>query len=134
MQIVARLVALRRDGPLQPRNYGVQLALMNEVGAAVVVGIAELRFDRDGLLALLNGMIEPPEEAVCAVQERMRLRSGMRGKGGPVQADGFLDIVAHVLAIRLLEELDGLPLSTFRVLVRYCGAAWKTDQGSLGPR
>src|SRR5262249_48075121 len=77
MRIMPGLVAHRYESALQPWNRLIQSAEMNEVGADVVVRVAELGVRRDGPLALRDGVIEAPVETVRPPEKRMRFSSGM---------------------------------------------------------
>src|SRR5688572_33106636 len=57
---VARLVARRRHRALEPRDRLVVAALLDQVGADVVVGVSELWIDRDRLLEIGRAHVRTP--------------------------------------------------------------------------
>src|SRR5260370_19497789 len=69
---MARLVARRPLGAFEPGHGVVQSALLDQVHADVVVGVAEVGIDLDGALALGDRALDvagvrigPAEEGVC---------------------------------------------------------------------
>jgi len=90
----------------------VEPSLLHEIGADIVVGVAELRIQRDRQAALIDRIVEPVEIAVRPAQERVRLGGGAGGDGILVERDGVLVALRHLLLQRLMEQALG-PL--FRV-------------------
>src|SRR6185436_16368071 len=70
---VPRLVPGCLLGLLEPGNRALTVALLNEVTADVVVGIAEGGIRRDGFAALLDRLREPAREEVGPAAERVCL-------------------------------------------------------------
>src|SRR5882724_525760 len=102
---VARLVAWRRERALEPRDRLVELALLEEVRADVVVRVAEVGIDGDRLLALRDRVVETILETVRPAQERMRLGGGMAGDRLPIQPDRVVETAVHLQPVSLGEEL-----------------------------
>src|SRR6266511_5780938 len=63
VRIVPRLVAAGRLGALEPGDGFLRPAQLDQVGADIVVGVAEVRVERDGDLALGDGVLVTPEMA-----------------------------------------------------------------------
>ena len=98
---VARLVAHGVLGPLEPGDGFVEPAQLDQVGADVVVRVAEVGVDLDGAQALGRGLLEPTLERVRPAEERVRLGGGARGDGAPVGLDGALEVAGDLLAVGL---------------------------------
>src|SRR6266849_9521966 len=85
---VARLVARRTLGPLEPGDGLLLAAEGEEIGADVVVGVAEAGIHRDGALALLDSVLVlslmrhgPSEKGVglCRLLEGERATIALQG-------------------------------------------------------
>src|SRR3989441_9172981 len=126
-----RFVAGGALGLLEPRDRLVELALLHQVDADVVVGVAEVGIDLNGLEALRGRFLQPSLEAVGPAQEGVRLGGGAHRDRAPVELDGGLQIAVHLAAVLLAPQLDG-PLAVFRVA--HGGAVltiWGPPTGSL---
>src|SRR5262245_12733084 len=58
------LVPLGVLGLLEPGDGLVELVLLHQVDADVVIGVAELRIDLDGAVAFRRGLVEAPLKRV----------------------------------------------------------------------
>src|SRR5262249_23173620 len=95
------LVALGGDRALEPRNRVVELALLEEVRADVVVRVAEIRIDLDRLLALGDGVVELVLEAVGPPQEGVRLCRRVARDRLEVALDRGVELTGHLQLVRL---------------------------------
>src|SRR5689334_3505191 len=100
------LVARRLLGALEPRDRLVELALLHQVHADVVVRVAEVGIHVDRAQALGRGLVEAPLKRVRPSQERVGLGRRTRRDRAPVDLDGALEIAGHLPTIRFAPELD----------------------------
>jgi dienelactone hydrolase len=105
---VARLVARRAHGPLEPRYGFLGTAELDEVGADVVVGIAELRIQGDGGPTVGNGLVEPALRAQRPAEKGVSLRRRLDGDGLRVELDGLIESLLHLGAVPLFEVPPGV--------------------------
>ena len=77
VRIMVGIVSTRLKGALEPGQGLVVLALLDEVGADIVVRVAELRIDPDSLLAERDGLFELALKMVGPAQVSVRFRGGM---------------------------------------------------------
>src|SRR5687767_7169587 len=104
------LVPFRMHGFLKPRDGVVQLALLDQIGADVVVGIAELGIPGNGAMTLLDRVVEPAHETIGPAEERVRFGRGMGRDGLSVERDGFFQFAFHLPLIGALKELPRFTL------------------------
>ena len=96
MRKMARLVAGRGDRAFEPRDGLVELPLFEEVGADVVVGVAEVGIDRDRLFALGDRVVEPVLEAVGPAEKRVRLGGRVACDRLAVARDRLVEATGHL--------------------------------------
>src|SRR5205807_2547533 len=106
---LARLVAPGLLGLLEPADRLVELVLLHQVDADVVVGVAEVGVDLDGAEALGGGLVQTPSEAQRPAEERVRFSRRANGDRSPVELDRAVQIALHLEAIRLSPELRRPP-------------------------
>src|SRR5439155_17891212 len=114
---LARLVARRALGLLEPRHRIVELALLHQVHADVVVGVAKVGVDLDRLQALRRRIFEPALERVGPTEERVGLSRRTHGQRAAVERDGLVEVARHLATVRLPPQLDCV-LEIFRVAHR----------------
>ena len=102
------LIAPGLEGHAQPRDGVIQLALFQIVGADVVVGIAELRIQIDGPVAILNGGIEVLFETLGPAPKGVGLCGWADLDGIRVELDGLVQITLHVELVGLGDHIHGL--------------------------
>ena len=102
---MAGLVPGRLLRLLQPRDRLVDPAEVDQIGADVVVGVSEVRIDRDGDLALIDRLLVATLEAVGPAEERVGLGGRVLGDRGLVEADGVVEPPGHLALVRLLQEI-----------------------------
>src|SRR6267378_411819 len=78
MRKMARLVAARFRGALQPGYRFLEAAQLDQVSADVVVRIPKFRIDLDGALALHDGFFNAPLEMIGPAEKGVRLGGGMK--------------------------------------------------------
>src|SRR6266852_1982636 len=93
---MARLVARRALGALEPGHGVVQRALHDQVHADVVVGVAEVGIDPDGALALGDRAVDVASVRVGPAEEGVCLGGGTGLDGAPVQLDGGAEVSSAV--------------------------------------
>ena len=81
---LARLVACRLLGLLQPEDGLVEPSLLHQVDPDVVVGVAEVGVDLDRAEALGRGLLQSALEAQGPAQEGVGLRRGVNRDGDRV--------------------------------------------------
>src|SRR5262245_8898199 len=102
-----RLVARRLLGLLEPGDCLVELALLHEVHADVVVRVTEVGIDGDRLEALGRCLLESPLKGIGPAEERVRLRGRTHGDRFLVEADRAVEIAFHLPPVRLAPQRDG---------------------------
>jgi len=85
---VARLIARCALGAFEPGHGVVQRALLDQVRADVVVGVAEVGIDLDGALAFGDRALDEAGVRVGPAEEGVCLSGGTGLDGAPVQLDG----------------------------------------------
>jgi len=93
---VARLVPTRRLGALEPVDRLLLPAQLDQVGADVVVGVAEVRIERNRHLALGDGVLVAPEIAERPTEECVRFSRRTNGDGRAIVLDGFVQTTSHL--------------------------------------
>ena len=91
---VARLVARRRFGTLQPGNGVVEALLLHKVDADVIVGVAEFGVELDGDLALGDGFVEPSLKTIGPAEIGMGIGSRVNGNGFLIKQNGLVEFRA----------------------------------------
>src|SRR5437870_785834 len=117
MRETVALVAWRFQCALEPRDGLVQPVFFHQVGADVVVRIAECGIYLDGSQAFLNGLVPATLEAVGPTEKCVAFGSREDVNRTLVELDGLLQIALHLVLIGLLKErhrLFALQLFTFR--------------------
>src|SRR5262245_55264784 len=107
------LVASGLQGFLTPHNRFIQFTLLDQIGPDVIIGVPEVWVLRDGLVTLLDRMIEPPHEAVGPSEEGVGLGGGMSLNRFFVERHGFFQLTLHLAFVGLLKELPSLALVFF---------------------
>src|SRR5215831_11897386 len=75
MRKLARLVSLRLLRALEPGDCLIELSLLHQIAADIVIGVAEVGIDLDSAQTLLGRLLQAPLEAVSPSQEGMSLGS-----------------------------------------------------------
>src|SRR2546428_5398880 len=112
-----RFVAFGLFSLFEPRDQLVQLVLLHQVDADVVVRIAELSIDLDRAQAFLGGLLQAALEAHGPTQEGMCLGRRIQLDGVPVELDRAIQLSPYVAAVGLPPEIRRLPQ---RLLVFHC--------------
>src|SRR5262245_15669309 len=102
---MARLIARRGFGALQPLDGFLRTAQLDEVCANVVVGIAEGGIDGDRALALDDGLLVLALVGERPAAERVRLRGGVNSERAIIALDGFVETPRHLRFVAALEVL-----------------------------
>src|SRR5207249_1674277 len=95
---------------LEPRDRLVELVLLHEVDADVVVGVTELGIDGDRAVTLLDRFVEPALEAHRPAEERVRLRRRPHGERAAIRLHRRIEVPRRLKAIALAPEVEGLAL------------------------
>src|SRR4029453_10380984 len=103
----ARLVSLRLLGALEPGDRLVELSLLHQITADVVVGVAEVGIDVDGAQALLGRLLQTPLEAVSPSQEGMSLGGRVHLDRALVELDRSVELPPHLVLVSLCPDLGG---------------------------
>src|SRR5882762_6187012 len=114
MRKVPWIISLCRNRLLQPGNRFVKAYEPDQVGADIVVGIAELRIDLDGAFAFGDRLLDLSLEVERPAQKGVRLGSGVQVERSPVKLDGAIIVALHLCLVRFLQLLPGLRLSIRR--------------------
>jgi hypothetical protein len=109
-----RFVAARFDGLLQPRDGFIELPEFDQIGADVVVGIAEIRVQFDGALAFRDGIEQFALKVIRPAEEGVRFRCGMQIKRRLVELDRAIVFPVH---LRLISVLKDFPRASQRLLI-----------------
>src|SRR6266852_6343245 len=104
---LARLVAPRLLGLLQPGNGLVELPLLHQIDPDVVIRIPEMGVDLDRPEALSRGLRQSALEAQGPPQEGMRLGRGVNRDGTLVVLDRPVQLSLHLVAVGRPPELRG---------------------------
>src|SRR6266849_6560834 len=75
---MARFVAPRFHGAFEPRDRFIEAAKLDEIGADVVVRIAEFRIELDRALAFRDSVLDAPLVMISPAQESMSFGGGMQ--------------------------------------------------------
>src|SRR5262245_41401398 len=100
---VARLIARGSHRPREPRDRLFGPPQLDEIGADVVVGVAEGGVDLDRRVTMGNGLVEPALRALRPPEKRVRLGGGLRLDRFLVEADGLVDAPIHLGPVREFE-------------------------------
>ena len=101
---VARLVPGGLLRHLQPGDRLVELALLDEIRADVVVGIPEAGIDPDGDLALLDGLVVAALEGVGPAEVGVRLGGRVDLDRRLVETDRLPQIAGPLFLVGLLDD------------------------------
>src|ERR1700674_3485283 len=82
---VPRVISLCRNRPLEPGNGFVKAFEPDEVGADIVVGIAEFRIDLDGALALGDRLVDLSLEVEGPAEKGVSLGGGVQRERSPIE-------------------------------------------------
>ena len=109
------LVASRCKSLFEPGNGGIPLSLFDQVGADVVVRVAELRVNLDGLPAIRNCLPIVGLERMCPSAKCVCLcgREGLNGVG--VKFNGLL-VLPFLLMLICTAEVFAGPLPKFAAI------------------
>ena len=99
---VARFVAARFRGALQPGNRFLEAAQLDQVRTNVVVRIAKLGINLDGALAFHNRVIHAPLEMVRPAQKRVGFRRGMQFQRRLIELHGSIVVAFHLRLVSVL--------------------------------
>src|SRR5438874_7390767 len=91
---VTWLVPRRALGALEPGHRVVEVALLNQVRANVVVRVAEVRIDLDGALALRDRALDVARVRIDPAEEGMCFAGGADRDRAPIQLDGATEVSA----------------------------------------
>src|SRR6266850_1661227 len=99
-------IAGRLKSALEPRNGFIDFALLNKVGANVVIWISESRIHFDRLVALRNRVVDASHETVCPAEKRVGLGCGTGFDRLLVALDRLLEFAVHLVLVGFLEKAD----------------------------
>src|SRR5215469_12879556 len=123
---VARLVAARFYGLLQPGNRFIELAKFDQVRANIVVRVAEIRVEFDGALAFGDGIEKLALEMIGPAEKGVRFGRGMKVQRMMVELDGTVVIAFH---LRLLGILQHFPRASQGLLIHGVIVSVRCAQG-----
>src|SRR6185437_8545394 len=103
---MTRLIARRLLGLLQPRHRRVELALGDQVGADVVIGIAEAGIDLDRFLALADRVVYAAEKIIGPTAKGISLSSRTDLDRFRVQLDRALEVAVHVMLHAFVPQFE----------------------------
>src|SRR5271166_3424950 len=96
MRIRPSIVSRGYDGFLKPGNGLIPFLLFNQVSPDIVVRIAKIRINFDGLQAFGDGAIVVAEEGVRPAAKGVCLRGGVGLDRASVELDGPLIVALHL--------------------------------------
>src|SRR5205085_2465619 len=102
---VRRRITLGMHRKLEVRYGIVEVPLLDEVGADVVIRIAKIGIELDRLLALLDGRAIIAQEAVGPSEERVCLGGRQYFDRFLIIFDRLVQMTRHLQPIRALEKL-----------------------------
>ncbi len=92
---------------LQPWNGFIVAAEFDEIGPDVVVGIAEVRVEFDGALALSDGLFDTALKMVGPAQEGMRFGGRVQFERSLIELYGAVVVAFHLRLIGVLQNFPG---------------------------
>ena len=107
MGIAAGVVAGRADGLFEPGDGLLPLVLLDQVSPNIVVGIAEVGINLDGLQAFRDGALVVAEEGVGPAAESVGFGRGAGFDRLRVEGDGLVVLALYLTFVGLLEILFG---------------------------
>jgi hypothetical protein len=84
---------------LEPRDRLVELVLLHQVHADVVVRVTEVRIDGDRAVTFLDRLVEAALEAHGPAEERVRFGRRQHGERAAVRLDRGVEIATRLQAI-----------------------------------
>src|SRR5262245_38599914 len=115
IRIVTGLVAPRALGALEPIDRFLLAPQGDQVGADVVIRVAEVRIDRDRHLALGDRFRVAVEVGQRPAEKGVSLRGGVQFDGAAIERDGLFQPAGHLSLVGPLE----VALGFFAYLVRH---------------
>src|SRR5262249_34957541 len=91
----------------EPGDCLVELSLLHQIAADIVIGVAEVGIDLDSAQTLLGRLLQTPLEAVSPSQEGMSLGSRVHLDRAPIELDRAVELPPHLMLVSLLPDLGG---------------------------
>src|SRR5262249_49196877 len=107
MRKLAWLVSLRLLRRLEPGHRLLELPLLHQIAADVVVGVAEVGIDVDGAQALMGRLLQTTLEAVCPSQEGVSLGGRLHLDRALIELDRTVELPPHLVLVSLFPDLGG---------------------------
>src|SRR4029077_19734091 len=104
----AGFVAFGKHGFFKPGDGVVPFLLFDQIGADIVVRIAELGVESDGLMAVLDGAVVVGQEGIGPAAEGVGLGGREGGNGAGVEFDGLLVVATRLQFVGAAEEFGGV--------------------------
>ena len=92
---------------LEPGDGFIEAAEADQVGADVVIGIAEIGIDSDGALALGDGVLDLALEVIGPAEKSVRFGGGIGFEGILVEHHGTVQFAGHLGLVGFLKQLPG---------------------------
>src|SRR5260370_27655344 len=106
-----RIISFCGDCALEPGNGFVKTLEADQIGADVVVGIAEIRVNLDGALALGDGLVNLSLEMESPAEKGVSLGGRVKRERITIEFDGAVIVAFHLRLVRLLQTFPGLRFS-----------------------
>ena len=110
MWIKVAFISRSRHRALEPLDRSVEIALLDQVRADVVVRVAEVGINFDRAMAFFNRLVREAHEAVSPSEKRMRFGSRVSRNRLLVEIDGFIQVAAHLRFIGRLKKPERFAL------------------------
>src|SRR5258705_13068917 len=107
MGVAAGFVALGDHGFFEPRDGVVPFLLFDQIGTDIVVGIAEVGINADGLLAVLYSVFVVAQKGIGPAAACVGFGSGEGGDGAAVRFNGLLVVASRLQFVGSTETLGG---------------------------
>ncbi len=101
---MARLIAARFDGALEPWNRFIESVQLDQIGPDVVIRIAEFRVDFDGALAFSNRIFDAALKMVRPAEKCVGLGRRVKFERGLIELDGPVVVALHLGLVSVLED------------------------------
>jgi hypothetical protein len=105
VRIVIGFVAAGLQRPQEPGLSLVVVALLDQIGADVVVRVPKLRVDLDGFLALGDGFVEFALEAIGPAEKGIGLCRRVKVQGAAVKLYCHVIVAAHLILVGFFEQI-----------------------------
>ena len=101
---IGHVLAVGLGGLFQPGNGFFPAAQFDEIGADVVVWVAEGGVKVNSLPTLFDGFLVAGEKAVGPTEVSVRFGGGVGGDGLPIEVNGVSKLPVHLMTITALQQ------------------------------